>query len=249
MRLNARSAGCSWVIRTRPNSSSGQLRAAAVALVVATTVSIVKAAPVTPRQAYERARADYFTLKGSTERQKLRHNWLNVIAGFNAIADTYGESTEAPAAVYTMAELWADLYNLSRRDSDLDQALSAYERVVQRYPDSSLADDALFQRAQIYLKTLKNRPAAARAAREIMGRYKEGDMASRAQALVIELADVPDPGPEVRNDEGKPHPRHVGISVATPPAPTLRATPQVQRRASSRFRSDVDGRPALPAVR
>ncbi len=147
------------------------------------------------RQAYEKARASYFALKDSAERQKFRHNWLRVIAGFEELAAAHPKTQEAAAAIYTAAELWSDLWSLSRRESDLDQALTNYERVVHTYPTSSLADDALWQRSQIYMKRLNNRAAAARAAREILERYPDGDMKGRAEQLAGELADVPAEAP------------------------------------------------------
>ncbi len=144
------------------------------------------------RQAYERARKHYFALKASEEREKFRHNWLKVIAAFTRVADEHPETAEAASAIYTAAELWSDLYRISRRGSDLDQALATYERVVHAHPRSSLADDALWQRSQLFLRHGNRRAPAARAVREILATYPKGDMAARARKLAAELADVPE---------------------------------------------------------
>ncbi|MEE8409110.1 MAG: N-acetylmuramoyl-L-alanine amidase [Myxococcota bacterium] len=159
--------------------------------VVACTSTPAGAGPSASRKAYEQARKQYFALQASEQRQRYRHNWVKVIAAFTRVAGAHPKSDEAARAVYTTAELWSDLYRISRRGSDLDQALAAYEQVVHAYPDSSLADDALWHRAEIFARLLGHREAAARAVREILARYPKGDMTARATKMARDLADVP----------------------------------------------------------
>ncbi|OGR12172.1 MAG: hypothetical protein A2341_20765 [Deltaproteobacteria bacterium RIFOXYB12_FULL_58_9] len=174
-------------------------------LAVATVISMVAAPSVAgssaSRKAYEGARGQYFALKDKKERQQYRHNWLKVIAAFADLTGQYPEAPEAPSAIYTAAELWSDLWRVSRRESDLDQALAGYERVVHLYPNSNLADDALWQRSQLFLYHVKDRGAAARAVREILSSYANGDMSSQAAALAKELSDVPVAKEEVEEEE------------------------------------------------
>ncbi|MFC1611884.1 N-acetylmuramoyl-L-alanine amidase [Myxococcota bacterium] len=196
----------------------------ATSLVVVCVCGVSRNAGATgeSRRAYE-ARSHYFALKDSKERQKYRHNWLKVIAGFSRVANDHPKSPEAPSAVYTAAELWSDLWAVSRRESDLEQTLAAYERVVHAYPESSLADDALWHRCQIYLEKVGNRAAAARAAREIVARYPRGDMFARAQKLTQQLADVPIEQPETKETTATATGNLVGRREGRGPVPEVTA--------------------------
>src|SRR5690606_33980684 len=131
-------------------------------------------------QAYEKARGLYFALRASQDKQRFRHNWLRVIGAFRAIYESHPKSDEAPRAAYTAGELWRGLYDVSRVSGDLDQALIAYERVLECYAAAapkadaalawSLADDALFQRAQVLLRRGDD-AGAARELRELLRRF------------------------------------------------------------------------------
>ncbi len=144
---------------------------------------------------YEHARRLFYSLKGSPQKQRFRHHWIKVIAAFGEVNANYPDSSLAPAALYTSAELWSDLHKVSLRASDLDQALAAYEELEQRYSASTLADDALWQEAEIYLKRRVDRAAAAMAVDGILKRHPKGDMAKRARSASRALADVmPKPG-------------------------------------------------------
>ncbi|MBI5509172.1 MAG: N-acetylmuramoyl-L-alanine amidase [Deltaproteobacteria bacterium] len=153
-------------------------------------LSVAAAPKASSQGAYERARGDYFALKASRARQKYRHHWLRVIASFREVESRFPTGREAAAALYTTAELFADLARISGRDSDVDQALAAYAQVVARYPQSSLCDDATYERAQLYLRRFKDRPRAAREVQVLLGRWGKGDMAAKARALAALIGDV-----------------------------------------------------------
>jgi N-acetylmuramoyl-L-alanine amidase len=53
-----------------------------------------------------------------------------------------------------------------------------------------LADDALWQRSELFLRHGSRRAPAARAVREILATYPKGDMAARARKRAAELSDV-----------------------------------------------------------
>lgn len=155
----------------------------------------VHAGKTTPARSYQGARHAYFEFKDNPGRQQFRHHWFKVLAAFKRVAEHFPESEFAARALYTEGELWNDLYTISRRRSDLSQALSAYEMVWLNHPASTLADDALWQRAFIFLKKLDDTPKAAHTARDILRMYPRGDMAKRAHALADRLVDVPERAP------------------------------------------------------
>jgi TolA-binding protein len=76
-----------------------------------------------------------------------------------------------------------------------DEALLTFESFVHRYPESDLADNAIYWMAQIYLQ--KNEIGLARAELErLLKFYPKGDRAKRAQARLLSL-----PGGEVTSRE------------------------------------------------
>lgn len=184
-------------------------RIASFALLVATALAVVpgegRAARSDAEAAYERARRTYFALRASPDRQRYRHHWLKAIAAFRSVQSQHPKSPSAAAAAYTAAELWADLYKVSRRGSDLDQALDAYAGLVEAFPRSSFADDALWQQAQIELNHRRDRAAAASHLATVQARYPKGDMAARSLVLAKTLprAKPSAPAPKVGADIAK----------------------------------------------
>jgi len=161
-----------------------------VALLLLAALAPARLTAATPSAAareYDAARRSYFALQASPQKQRFRHHWVKVIAAFRGILNDYPASLEAPRAAYTAAELWSDLYRVSRRASDLDQALASYDRVVEGYPKSSLADDALWQQARLERQWHGGDQAAADRLALLLDRYPNGDMQARARRLAKEL--------------------------------------------------------------
>jgi N-acetylmuramoyl-L-alanine amidase len=198
------------------------VRALAVAVLVSFASDGADAAPSAASRAYERARALYYAVKADPARQRYRHHWLKAIVAFQAVASDHPGSPEAARAIYTSAELWSDLHQVSLRGSDLDQALAAYGRVAERFPTATLADDALFESAQLLIRRRSDRQAARAALGQIVDRYGDGDKAAVARRSLTDLGgrlrgDAParDVGHELvgRRDEGRPPPTVTAIKA------------------------------------
>lgn len=157
-----------------------RLKLFALVLILASRVAV--AAEPTPARVYEQARRVYYSLKSSRQKQRFRHHWLKAISSFTAVASAYPDSLQAALSLYTAGELWNDLQRISRRRTDYEQAVAAYGRVAREHPGSSLADDALWQMAQLQLRVRGDRAAAAKALERLLARYPSGDMVRRARA-------------------------------------------------------------------
>ena len=79
------------------------------------------------------------------------------------------------------------LYQWSGMESDLDLALDHFSRFVNHYPQSILADDALFLSAEIFLLHKKNLEKARETALFLIKTYPKGDMKKRAEELLPKL--------------------------------------------------------------
>ncbi len=114
-----------------------------------------------------------------SSRVKYRRYWIRVINRFRKVYLWYPESPEAPKALIWTARLYRNLYGYSQRRKDLEDALRRYRMLWEHYPKHPLADDALYEASEIYLKYL-NRPEEAQKLRAlILKRYPHGDMAAK----------------------------------------------------------------------
>ncbi len=131
--------------------------------------------------AYQRARAAYDRLASSARLRRYRKNWLKVIDAFRRVYLKYpGNKEIAPRALFMMGRCYVELYGYSRRLSDIQEAIERYQVLVERYPFSRLADDALYQVGQIYKMT--GRPTSAiKAWRQILKDYPNGSHARLAR--------------------------------------------------------------------
>jgi len=76
---------------------------------------------------YEKARSSYHEFFQSKKEMHRRDKWISIIQKFRLIYKRYFPSNEAYKAIFTTADLYEQLYAISRRDNDLDEALEAYK--------------------------------------------------------------------------------------------------------------------------
>ncbi|MBI5526185.1 MAG: N-acetylmuramoyl-L-alanine amidase, partial [Deltaproteobacteria bacterium] len=132
---------------------------------------------------YESLRAAYQKLKGDPARRKFRTHWSKISVRLVEIADAGEGSAVAPRALFTAAELFRDLRRITLSAHDLDDAVALYGRVAAEYPQSLLADDALYWKA-LLLKDVKNdQPASCETLRVLLEKHAAGDMAPKARKL------------------------------------------------------------------
>ena len=107
-------------------------------------------------KAYQDARKAYKRLARSARLRTDRRAWLKVIKGFRKVYLTYPDDRQvAPKCLYMMARTYRELYGYSKRRADLSEAVERYEVLIERFPDSQLADDALYALGFLYLRVGK----------------------------------------------------------------------------------------------
>ena len=95
------------------------------------------------REKYIRAERDYKRLLGRPDRMKYRDNWLACIAKFKAVYTHDPHGPWAAAGLYMAGKLYGELYGLSFRKADRQEALAQFERIISNYPESSYYEKAL----------------------------------------------------------------------------------------------------------
>ncbi|MFA5515384.1 MAG: N-acetylmuramoyl-L-alanine amidase [Desulfuromonadales bacterium] len=137
---------------------------------------------------YLRAKENYRKLTTSSRDKLYKENWTRVIEGFLKVPRQYPAHSRAAAGLYMAGKASLDLYAVSRRTEDAAQGAAYFDRLAQRYPASSLADDALVLAAGIDEDIRRDYPQAYRRYRQVTENYPGGDMADRARRKTKELA-------------------------------------------------------------
>ncbi len=139
-----------------------------------------------PKEAYLKAKKALIKFS-KTKKVKKRHAWLKIIDNFRRVYLLYPESGYAPAALLMMGRCYDDLYGYSGRRADLISAIKRYQVLVERYPRSRYADDALLYQARIYAYKLKRPDKARRILKELLRRYPRRDKAKEARKMLAAL--------------------------------------------------------------
>ena len=133
---------------------------------------------------YERAKAQLASL------HKGRHSaaeWQACADAFRKAHDRNPKWRLRSAALYRYGVALEGRFRVTRSMSDARRAAAAYEQTVRSYPDSALADDALFRSAALYNEHLRD-PARARSHLErIRSRYPKSDHAAPAASYLAKM--------------------------------------------------------------
>jgi N-acetylmuramoyl-L-alanine amidase len=85
---------------------------------------------------YLAAESCYSNLKQSSRKMGLRHNWLQCIEKFYSVYRRDPSGDRAAPSLFMTGKLYGDLYQRSKRKSDLRAAHTMYSKVIASFPDS-----------------------------------------------------------------------------------------------------------------
>ncbi len=139
-------------------------------------------------QDYQKSRDSYLSLLGSSQAQRKRHNWLNVIARFEAFIASAETGSRKDDAMFLLGRTWHGLSKASGSRDDAQQAISSYKSLAKAFPDSNLADDALIFAAEIATEIFNNQVDAYNLYLEVTTILPPGDMLELAQSRLNKLA-------------------------------------------------------------
>ncbi|MDH3975149.1 MAG: N-acetylmuramoyl-L-alanine amidase [Deltaproteobacteria bacterium] len=123
---------------------------------------------------YQDARDAYFALEKSAEKRKFRHNWIKVIDLYTKVYENYKKGTRGDESLYMAGKLYVELRPYSGNDEDLRESNKLLASLVNDYPSSSLADDALYMMGENYEK-LGQKEKAYERYQNILEHYNSGD--------------------------------------------------------------------------
>ncbi len=138
--------------------------------------------------AYKAAKKKYVVMRISESEVKIRDNWIDVIDTFLSVYLEYPDSEKGDDSLYMVGRLYEELYEQSKNRNDLNRAIEAYEKLIQKYPKSTLADDARFKIANVYRYGLKDLASAYSNFDTVVKKYPKSDMRPKAEEQLKELS-------------------------------------------------------------
>ncbi len=131
--------------------------------------------------AYSRARASYDRLSRSARLRTDRRAWIKVINEIRRVYLSWShDPSVGPKSLYMLARCYRELYGYSRNRKDLNKAVELYSLILEKYPRSRFADDALYAMGEIYLRT-GSRGRARKVFTRLVTEYPKSDKASAAR--------------------------------------------------------------------
>ena len=186
------------------------------------------AAPATDlEEAYQESRKASQTLEKSPQRV-YRQNWQPLIDQFRQIYKQQPQSPWGEKSMFMLGRIHLNLNQWLGSPIDLDQAQDYFTRFTNHYPESPLADDALFKLAEIQQRFRKNPDQARELLQTLLTKYPQGDMKKKAEELLAQLGKEPppviNPPPAIGGDPIPP-----GDKKGPPPSPEVgdKTSPQV----------------------
>ena len=131
--------------------------------------------------AYRQAKSEYDRLARSPRLRTHRKAWIRIIKKFRKVYLTYpNDKKVAPKALFMMARCYSELYGYSGAIKDIREAIERYQVLVERFPESRLADDALYALGKLYKRT-GNISLAREAWEHIVEEYPKRDRVRSAE--------------------------------------------------------------------
>ena len=147
----------------------------------------VHAPPRQSEQQYKSAKDYYYKLERDPAIGRDRSNWLGGVRNFRRIYLADPKSNRAPSCLYMMARMYRRMYQQFKLPIDIDEAINYFVDITLIFPQSKLADDALFTIADIELTDKGNPAQAAKFYRKVIKQFPKGDKKAQAASQLQEL--------------------------------------------------------------
>lgn len=130
----------------------------------------------------------YNKLLKSPKQKKYRQPWVDIINKFQKVYKRSPKERWADNALFRLGRAYRELYRYSGRKSDIKKSIEHYNRMIKLFPTSVLADDALFDLAEIALNVQKERDLALKHYKRIVTRYPKSDHRAKAKVAISKFS-------------------------------------------------------------
>ncbi len=152
-------------------------------------------------ESYAGIREDYQQLIQSSQLQRQRSNWDNLIQRFERFIKNNPQDPEVDKASFLLAKTWDGLSKASGSSRDAREAVDAYLTMADRFPTNALADDALFLAGQAAEYRLDDKTRAFKIYRKLITDLSAGDMVGAARERLAKLRPGQDHSTQQENDD------------------------------------------------
>ncbi len=150
------------------------------------------ATPSSIQARYTASKFYYKQLETNTELGEKRTSWLKSSSNFRKVYLANPKSELAPASLFMLGENYRHMYERFSLKNDLKESIGYYRDCASLFPHHRLADDALFALGKIFSIKLDDNTRAAKYFSDIVTRYPQGDMYSRAAEEMKKLSSTYD---------------------------------------------------------
>ena len=161
------------------------LQLVAVIFVIAVSFALAYSEP----SAYDNAKIELNRLIHDKKRSEYRHNWLKLSDEFYEIYRNNATWNNRPAALFRSAYALDQMAQRSFVRQDAKHAIERYLYLVKKHELSPLADDALFNAAQLAHIVLRDTKKAKAYLKQCIANYPTGDFHLKAKKYYAEIGD------------------------------------------------------------
>ncbi len=161
------------------------LQLVAVIFVIAVSFALAYSEP----SAYDNAKIELNRLIHDKKRSEYRHNWLKLSDEFYEIYRNNATWNNRPAALFRSAYALDQMAQRSFVRQDAKNAIERYLYLVKKHELSPLADDALFNAAQLAHIVLRDTKKAKAYLKQCITNYPTGDFHLKAKKYYAEIGD------------------------------------------------------------
>ena len=164
---------------------------------------------------FDRAVRMRTTLESSVENERTQSDYQKVIETFQEVVRLDPAYSKTPTALAFVGELYEEMGRQFSLDRYYLKSVRTYQFLISEYPQSPIAQDALFTLGEIYRTDLESPQDARKTFQEFLDKYPKSSKAEEAQAkikgidqLFAERAAIPTAPPretaEIRHAQGIP---------------------------------------------
>ena len=126
-------------------------------------------------------------LTNDTISQKVE-NWERGAQNYKRIYLADPQSEKAPACLFMLGQVYAQMFQRFHNVSDLDESISYYQEAAKLFPENRLADDSYYAMGLLYLKGKQDPDKAAQQFSKIVEDFQNGDMHPQAAEMLKQLS-------------------------------------------------------------
>ncbi len=147
-------------------------------------------AELTPsvKKRYDQAKFYFNQLQANKSISASRENWLKGTRNFRRIYLSNPKSELAPACLFMLGRIYAQMYDRFALGIDLDESISYYKDTARLFSQHRLADDAYLALGMIFLTKKKDPQGAAVFFTKIVTDFPNGDMHPEAAKMLKVLS-------------------------------------------------------------